>query len=54
MPGNIKHAVEELGEEILKELPGLPNYRWVALRLLEGDKRMIEAFENGELSAYVE
>jgi hypothetical protein len=29
--------------------PGLPNARWVALRLLDGDQRIIEAIERGEL-----
>ena len=30
-------------------IPGLPNARWVALRLLEGDQRMIDAVTTGEL-----
>jgi len=29
--------------------PGMPNARWVALRLLDGDERIIEAVRKGEL-----
>ena len=32
-----------------KEFPGLPNARWVALRLLEGDQKIIDAIRNDEL-----
>lgn len=42
-------AIEKLSKEIEKEFPGLPNLRWVALRLLEGDQSIIDAVKNGEL-----
>lgn len=42
-------AVEKLSKEIEKEFPNLPNLRWVALRLLEGDQSIIEAVRSGEL-----
>jgi len=29
--------------------PGLPNARWVALRLLDGDERIAQAVARGEL-----
>ncbi|MCA2005345.1 MAG: iron transporter FeoB, partial [Ignavibacterium sp.] len=29
--------------------PNLPNARWVALRLLEGDQNIIDAVRSGEL-----
>lgn len=45
----LKKSVEHLTEKILKQFPELPNARWVALRLLEGDQRIIDAIENGEL-----
>jgi len=45
----LKSAVEKLSTRILKQLPHLPNARWVALRLLDGDQRMIDAVRNGEL-----
>lgn len=42
-------AVQELGGEIEQVLPGLPNIGWVATRLLDGDRRIREALESGEL-----
>lgn len=42
-------AVEKLSKEIENEFPGLPNLRWVALRLLEGDQSIIDAIRNGDL-----
>lgn len=45
----IKQAINRLVEQIEKAFPGLPNSRWVALRLLEGDQRIIEAVRSGEL-----
>ena len=44
-------AVVELSREIEKEFPDIPNSRWIALRLLEGDGRIVEALKNGELVA---
>ena len=32
-----------------RAFPGLPNARWVALRLLDGDERIVEALRSGEL-----
>ena len=48
-PPALKRAVTELATEIEKAFPGLPNARWVALRLLDGDQRIIEAVKRGEL-----
>jgi ferrous iron transport protein B len=45
----VKKAIEELVPEIEQAYPGLPNARWVALRLLEGDTRIMEAIKTGEL-----
>ncbi len=45
----VKKALDELVVEIKKRFPGLHNARWVALRLLEGDRRIGEAVESGEL-----
>jgi small GTP-binding protein len=42
-------AIEKLSREIELEFPGLPNLRWVALRLLEGDQSIIDAVRNGDL-----
>jgi len=45
------HMVEELAGLLLRALPQLPNARWVAMRLLEGDRRVQEALQRGELGA---
>jgi ferrous iron transport protein B len=48
-PPQLKQAVAHLVTELEAAFPGLPNARWVALRLLDGDQRIIEAVEQGEL-----
>jgi len=45
----LKKAVTQLAKEIQTAFPELPNARWVALRLLDGDKRIAEALRKGEL-----
>lgn len=45
----LKKAVAELVDQLEAGFPGLPNARWVALRLLEGDPRVVEAVQRGEL-----
>lgn len=48
--GPLRDAVDALAARVRQEYPGLPNPRWVALRLLEGDQRMIDAVKSGELA----
>jgi ferrous iron transport protein B len=45
----LKGALEKLVEKIERRFPALTNARWVALRLLEGDQRIIDAIRTGEL-----
>ncbi len=45
----LKHAVEQLVPQIEAAYPDLPNARWVALRLLDGDEKIAEALRKGEL-----
>ena len=45
----LKHAIGQLMANIEAAYPGLPNARWVALRLLDGDERIAEALRRGEL-----
>ncbi|MBI3193761.1 MAG: 50S ribosome-binding GTPase [Ignavibacteriae bacterium] len=45
----LEKAVTELTLKIRKEFPNLPNERWIALRLLEGDQKIIDAVKSGEL-----
>ncbi len=44
-------AVLQLTAQIEAIFPGLPNARWVALRLLDGDGRIATALRKGELGA---
>jgi ferrous iron transport protein B len=48
-PPALKQAVAALTERLNAAYPGLPNARWVALRLLDGDERMAQALATGEL-----
>jgi ferrous iron transport protein B len=45
-----QNAVQELAEMIQAQVPGLPNARWLAIRLLDGDVRVQEALLSGELA----
>lgn len=45
----LKTAIDKLVNKIENKYPGISNARWVALRLLEGDERMIQAVEKDEL-----
>ncbi len=48
-PPELKQAIKTLTEKIEKALPDLPNARWIALRLLDGDERIATALRKGEL-----
>jgi Fe2+ transport system protein B len=45
----INRSVSQMVAQIEAVFPGLPNARWVALRLLDGDERVAEAIRKGEL-----
>jgi len=49
-PPALRSAVRELVARLQAAFPGLPNARWVALRLLGGDEHIIEALRRGELA----
>lgn len=49
----IDTAVNELTKDIEESFPNLPNSRWVALRLLEGDQSIIDAISSGEMAELV-
>jgi ferrous iron transport protein B len=46
---SLSKAVSELASQVEAAFPGLPNARWVALRLLDGDSRVADAVKLGEL-----
>ena len=48
--GEFQDAVTELLPLIERAAPGLPNARWVAIRILDGDRRVREALTSGELA----
>ena len=45
----LKGAVDRLAAMLKNIFPDLPNEQWVALRLLDGDDRITEAIQSGEL-----
>ncbi len=47
----INHAIDEIAALLTEQFPELPNTRWVALRLLEGDNSIMEAVKNGDLGS---
>jgi len=52
-PPELKQAINILVEQLNQLFPGLPNARWVALRLLDGDQTLTEAVQHGELADLV-
>lgn len=49
----LSKAVGDLAEKIKEQFPQLPNAKWIALRLLEGDQKIIDAIRSGEISTIV-
>lgn len=52
-PPELEMAIEELVPMIERIAPGLPNSRWIAFRLLDGDHKVREALMSGELGQLV-
>jgi len=48
-----QHAVNELAPMIEEMAPGVPNARWLAIRLLDGDAKVQQALLSGELAQRV-
>ncbi len=46
-------AIEQLVPMIEEFVPGIPNARWVAIRLLDGDARVRQVLESGKLSELI-
>lgn len=49
----LETAVQDLASLIEQEWPGLPNTRWIAFRLLDGDHRIRQALASGEIADLV-
>ncbi|MBI5807142.1 MAG: 50S ribosome-binding GTPase [Ignavibacteriales bacterium] len=46
---SLSTVVDDLEKRLKHEFPNLPNTRWIAFRLLEGDQKIIEAIKTGEI-----
>lgn len=46
----VREAVDRLAAKLSEAFPTLPNIRWIALRALEGDQRILDAIRSGELA----
>jgi ferrous iron transport protein B len=53
-PPALQSALRELVPQLETAYPGLPNARWVALRLLGGDEHVTQALRSGELATLYE
>jgi len=47
-------ALDQIEANLLHAFPALPQPRWVALRLLEGDREIIEAVRSGDIGSLAE
>jgi ferrous iron transport protein B len=46
---SVQESIDELAAALAEEFPNMPHREWVALRLLEGDSRIVEAVASGEI-----
>jgi Fe2+ transport system protein B len=53
IPG-LDEAVRRVAAELEKQFPGVPHAPWIAMRLLEGDRRIADAVRNGSIGELVE
>ena len=53
IPG-LRLALDQVEAELHEAFPDLPQPRWVALRLLEGDRDIMDAVRSGEIGALAE
>lgn len=51
--GVFEQAVDKLAQMVERAYPGLPNYRWLAMRLLDSDGQIKEALTGGELIEFL-
>jgi Fe2+ transport system protein B len=48
-----EEAIGQLVADIEAAFPGIPNARWLAMRLLDGDQRIVQAIQGGEIAALI-
>lgn len=51
LKAEIRKALDEVTPHVKRVVGDLPNIRWITMRLLEGDARIQETLENGELAS---
>lgn len=51
LPKKLTSAIDTLKAAVTTYYPELPNSRWVAMRLLDGDQEVIRALKNGEFQS---
>jgi Fe2+ transport system protein B len=49
----IEQSLNELTAKVERTYPGLPNARWIALRLMLGDEKVKQAIERNELAMFM-
>jgi len=49
LDGKVEAAIHTLSAQLEEAFPGLPNVRWVAMRLLDGDASILRAIQDGTL-----
>lgn len=49
-PPALREALQDLVGRLRQLYPRLPNHRWVAMRLLAGDDRILQAVQSGEIA----
>ncbi|MCL6624068.1 MAG: 50S ribosome-binding GTPase [Fimbriimonadales bacterium] len=54
LPEEIEAHITELAEKIAQAIPGIPNARWIALRLLDGDATIARELRNGQIRRWVD
>ncbi|NQX83042.1 MAG: 50S ribosome-binding GTPase [Flavobacteriaceae bacterium] len=52
IPKKLEKSILELSNDLSEMYPKLNNTRWIALRMLDGDQRIIEAVRNNEFGAF--
>lgn len=53
IPG-LRSALDQVEADLQEAFPRLPQPRWVALRLLEGDREIMDAVLSGEIGELAE
>lgn len=53
LPTAMERHLSELAEKIRELLPGIPNARWIALRLLDGEPTIIRELRSGQMKRWI-